>query len=317
MDFDITNPIFQDTEKARRHLEHVRWPDGPVCPHCGVFGDAITKVEGKKQSHRPGLYHCNGCEKQFTVTVGTVYESSHVPLHKWLLATHLMTASKKGISAHQIHRMLGITYKSAWFMAHRIREGMREFNPPPMGGEGKTIEADETYYGPGVRRAGSRKKRQGTAGKSKIVALVERGGPVRSFKVDHADAKTIRKVLVENASRKSKLMTDEAGMYASVGLEFERHGTVMHSAEEWVRRDDRLVHTNTIEGFFSIFKRGMRGIYQHCGEQHLQRYLDEFGFRYSNRIALGIDDQQRALKALRGIEGKRLTYRRIDGQART
>ncbi len=186
MDFDLTNPIFQDTEKARRHLEHVRWPDGPVCPHCGTFGERITKVEGKKQSHRPSLYHCNECAKQFTVTVGTVYEASHIPLHKWLLATHLLTASKKGISAHQLHRMLGITYKSAWFMAHRIREGMREFKPKPMGGQNKVVEADETYVGGKVKN-----RKNKIPPKEAVISLVEREGRVRSRHVADVTAKTL------------------------------------------------------------------------------------------------------------------------------
>jgi transposase-like protein len=315
MDADLTNPIFQDTEKARIFLERNRWPNGAVCPHCGVTGDAITRVEGKKHSHRPGLYHCNGCSKQFTVTVGTVYEASHIPLHKWLLATHLLTSSKKGISAHQLHRMLGITYKSAWFMAHRIREGMRDSDPTPMGGAGKVIEADETYMTAKTKRA-NRSKKPGGKNKGKVVSLVERGGRARSFVVEHANAKTVTKILVENTNPGGTLMTDESGIYTAVGSpwvggQFVHHGTVMHSAEEYVRGD---AHTNTIEGFFSIFKRGMTGVYQHCSEQHLQRYLNEFDFRYSNRAALGVTDAMRAEKALKGIEGKRLTYRRIDEQ---
>lgn len=314
MDADLNNPIFQDTEKARIFLERNRWPGGAVCPHCGVTGSAITRVEGKKHSHRPGLYHCNGCSKQFTVTVGTVYEASHIPLHKWLLATHLMTSSKKGISAHQLHRMLGITYKSAWFMAHRIREGMRDSNPQPLGGAGKVIEADETYMVSKSKRADGSKKPGGKR-KAKVVTLVERGGGARSFKVEHANAKTVAKILTENAQRGSGLMTDESGIYTPIGSplagHFTSHGTVMHSAGEYVRG---TAHTNTIEGFFSIFKRGMTGVYQHCSEHHLQRYLNEFDFRYSNRAALGVTDAMRAEKALKGIEGKRLTYRRIDRQ---
>jgi transposase-like protein len=309
MDFDLTNPIFQDTEKARRHLEQVRWPDGPVCPHCGVTGEAITKVEGKKQSHRPGLYHCNACAKQFTVTVGTVYESSHIPLHKWLLATHLMTASKKGISAHQLHRMLGITYKSAWFMCHRIREGMREFNPGPFGGAGKTVEADESYVG------GKARNRKGKVPpKEAVFALVERDGSVRARHVADVTAKTLREAIVTQADRRSYLMTDEAPVYTSVGEELSGHGTVNHSIEEYVR--GTFWHTNTVEGYFSILKRGIYGVYHHVSPTHLKRYLAEFDFRYNARQARGVDDAARALKALRGIEGKRLTYRRTDRQAR-
>jgi transposase-like protein len=313
MDFDLTNPIFQDTEKARRHLERVRWPDGPVCPHCGVVRDGITAVEGTKRAHRPGLYHCNNCGKQFTVTVGTVYESSHIPLHKWLLATHLMTASKKGISAHQLHRMLGITYKSAWFMAHRIREGMREFHAGPLGGEGKTVEADETYIG-GKEKNKHRRKRTsavGGAGKEIAFSLVERGGFVRSHHVPKVDAKTLRPLLVAQVDRRSWLMTDDAGQYRLVGDESARHESVNHGIEEYVRGD---AHTNTIENYFSILKRGINGVYHHVSQQHLRRYLAEFDFRYNERAALGVDDAQRATKALQGIEGKRLTYRRTDRQ---
>ncbi|HXP72676.1 MAG TPA: IS1595 family transposase [Stellaceae bacterium] len=312
MDFDLTNPIFQDTERARRYLEHVRWPEGPVCPHCGVVGERITKVEGKKQSHRPGLYHCNDCGKQFTVTVGTVYEASHIPLHKWLLATHLLTASKKGISAHQLHRMLGITYKSAWFMAHRIREGMRDDRPTPLGGTGKAVEIDEAYIG-GLEKNKHRNKRKhaggGGKGKEAVFALVERGGAVRSFHVPTVNAKTLRPILVEQAKRSSALMSDEAVHSKQLGAEFFTHQSVNHSAGEYVKGN---AHTNTVEGYFSILKRGIYGVYHHVSPAHLKRYLAEFDFRYSHRSAVGVDDRARALKALKGIEGKRLTYRRTD-----
>lgn len=309
MDANLTNPIFQDTEKARQWLECNRWPQGPVCPHCGVTGDAIVPVLGKKRSHRPGLYRCDGCQRQFTVTVGTVFESSHIPLHKWLLAVHLMTASKKGISAHQLHRMLGITYKSAWFMAHRIREGMRDPNPEPLGGEGKFVEADETYIG---RKRGSTKKRAGAGHKLAVMALVERNGAARSFHIATLEGRNMLRVLDRNVSQASHFRTDELPLYQAIGWHFASHEMVKHSADEYVRGD---AHTNTVEGFFSIFKRGMRGVYQHCGEQHLHRYLTEFDFRYSNRAALGVDDAERAQRALKGIEGKRLTYRRIGRQA--
>jgi transposase-like protein len=305
MEADLNNPIFHDTEKARTYLERNRWPDGAVCPHCGVTGPAITRVEGKKRTHRPGLYHCNGCAMQFTVTVGTVYESSHIPLHKWLFATHLMTSSKKGISAHQLHRMLGITYKSAWFMAHRIREGMINQNPPQIGGEGKFVEADETYFG---RKPGRKMGGGGVGHKLAIMSLVERGGAVRSFHLKDVNGKSMANVLA-NVSRAAHLRTDELAAYVGMGWNFASHKTVNHSAKEYVRGD---AYTNTIEGFFSIFKRGMRGVYQHCGEQHLQRYLTEFDFRYTHRAKLGVTDAQRADLALKGIEGKRLTYRRTD-----
>jgi transposase-like protein len=314
MTADLTNPVFQDETKAREWLEAKRWPNGPVCQHCGVTAERVHKLEGvkdKKGRDRQGLYQCNECHGQFTVMMGTLYERSHIPLHKWLLATHLLTSSKKGISAHQLHRMLGITYKSAWFMAHRIREGMTGTNPGQMGGEGTTVEADETYYGPKDRRGPGRKAQRGPGGKSKIVTLVERGGVARSFKVENADIPTIRRIINENVAKGGALMTDESGIYTSMGSKtvghFAEHGKTMHSAGEYVKKGDANIHSNTVEGFFSIFKRGMHGVYQHCGEQHLQRYLNEFDFRYSNRK---ISDAQRADLALKGIEGKRLTYRR-------
>jgi transposase-like protein len=242
---DISNPIFQNEDKASAYLESVRWPDGPFCPFCGEH--ETVKALPPKGSMGKGWYHCRACRKKFTVRVGTLYERSHVPLHKWLLATHLMCASKKGISAHQLHRMLGVTYKTAWFMAHRIREGMRDSGSDgPLGGEGKVVEADETYFG-GKKKGVRGRKRQGPGGKNKVVTLVERGGPVRSFKVAHANADTVREILFTNASRKSQLMTDESGIYTSLGIHFAGHRKVMHSAGEYVKRDDRSVHSNTVE----------------------------------------------------------------------
>lgn len=315
---DLLNPIFTDEAKARAHLERLRWPDGRICPHCGnSHPDKITALKGK--AHRAGLYQCAECREQFTVTVGTVFERSKIPLNKWLLATHLMTSSKKGISAHQLHRMLGITYKSAWFMCHRIREAMREdvSSSGPLGGAGKTVEADETYFGrqddpqPSEARKGKpyiNKRGRGPAGKRAVVALVERGGSVRSFHVAHASVEYVREVIVTNVSRESTLYTDESRLYTKMGQEFATHDTVRHSTGEYARG---FVHTNTIEGYFSIFKRGMKGVYQHCAEKHLHRYLAEFDFRYNRRVALGIGDVQRRDEALKGISGKRLTYRRI------
>jgi hypothetical protein len=266
-----------------------------------------------------GWYHCRQCREKFTVRVGTLYERSHVPLHKWLYATHLLCASKKGISSHQLSRMLDVTYKTAWFMSHRIREGMKPAGKPsPMGGEGKVIEADETYIG---KRDGNKSKPDTFISgfgwvshpriekQRKIVALVERGGSARSFVVASVDKATIRKVIFTNADRKSVLMTDEHSVYPSVGAHFADHWTVNHSQYEYARGS---VSTNTVEGYFSIFKRGMKGIYQHCGEQHLHRYLAEFDFRYSNRAALDVDDNERTNRALKGIVGKRLTYRRTN-----
>lgn len=304
---DLSNPIFHDVNKAREHLESLRWADGRFCPHCGETEDTVL-LKGK--SHRPGLYYCNACKKQFTVTVGTLFERSKIPLNKWVLAFHLMCASKKGISAHQLHRMLGITYKSAWFMAHRIREAMREFNPGPLGGEGKYVEADETIIG-GKERNKHRSKRNpkniGAVGKEIAFSLVERGGKVRSHHVPNVNAKTLRPIIVTQVDRKSFLMTDDAGQYRIIGPEFAGYETVNHGIEEYVRGD---AHTNTIEGYFSILKRGITGTYHHVSQQHLKRYLAEFDYRYNERSALGISDAERADKALKGIEGKRLTYRR-------
>jgi len=299
---DLTNPIFTDETAAREYLEANRWPNEVSCPHCGSV-EGITKMQGK--SHRPGLFLCGACRGHFTVTVGTVYERSHIPLHKWLLATHLMTSSKKGISAHQLHRMLGITYKSAWFMAHRIREGMTDKGMEPMGGEGKTVEADETFIG---QKQGYTKD-SGAHHKMAVVTLVERGGKSRSFKVDKVTAADVVPIVRANIAKESRFMTDEARWYWKVGNEFLVHGSVAHKKGEYARG---TIHTNTVEGFYSIFKRGMKGVYQHCGEQHLHRYLAEFDFRYSNRVKLGVSDKERAEKALKGIAGKRLTYRRTD-----
>jgi len=331
MTFSLAHPIFSDADKAREHLEAQRWPDGPVCPHCGATDDHVRSLKGVRArptkanpegAERKGLYQCNACRKQFSVTVKTVFERSKIPLNKWLAATYLMTSSKKGVSAHQIHRTLGVTYKTAWFMMHRIREAMKEDNDTsgPLGGEGKIVEADETYYGQvdnprktrtdGTPYKGSKRGR-GPANKRAIVSLVERGGSVRSFHVKGATKESVRDVLVRNASRKSALHTDESRLYTIVGGEYTSHDTVNHASGEYVRG---VVHTNTIENVFSVFKRGMRGIYQHCGEAHLHRYLAEFDFRYNNRIRLGVDDKARAAIALQGVVGKRLTYRRAGVQ---
>lgn len=307
MTINLTDPVFTDEAKAREHLEQIRWPDGPVCPHCGSV-DKVYRLAGK--SHRPGLIHCNACNGSFTVTTGSVMESSHIPLNKWVLAFRLMASSKKGMSAHQLHRTLGVTYKTAWFMSHRIREAMRDDAPTPMGGEGKIIESDETYWGAKDRETNPAMKRRrrgkpGPGGKSKILSLVEREGRARSFKMDDFRMSTIRDVLVANTLTTSRLMTDE-GTTSEVGQHFASHETVKHGALEYARGD---VSTNTVEGFFGLFKRGMKGTYQHCGPQHLQRYLDEFDFRYNNRVALGVNDTDRAERAIKGAEGKRLTYR--------
>ena len=300
---NISAPIFSNENKARAYLEAQRWPDGPYCPFCGQT--ETVKPLPPKGSMGKGWYHCKDCRKKFTVRVGTLYERSHVPLHKWLLATHLLCASKKGMSAHQLHRMLGVTYKTAWFMAHRIREGMREFNPGPLGGENKTVEADESYVG------GKAKNRAfGPPPKKEAVfALVERDGMVRAFHVPAVNAKTLRPILVTQIDRKSYLMTDEAGAYVRVGREFAGHGMVNHSINEYVRGG--FWHTNTVENYFSILKRGITGIYQHVSQKHLKRYLGEFDFRYNHR---SITDAERAAVARKGIEGKRLTYRRTGSE---
>lgn len=306
---DLTKPIYTNATKAREHLERIQWPNGPVCPHCGNVDQArITKLKGK--STRPGVYKCNECRQPFSVTVGTVFERSKIPLNKWVLATHLMAASKKGVSAHQLHRMIGVTYKTAWFMEHRIREAMKEDNASsgPLGGPGRVVEADETYFGDkAVVTKRTKRGKSGLASKRAVVALVERGGKVRSFHVESATKGTVREVLVRNVYRDTTLYTDESNLYPVVGREFAGHETVRHTAGEYVRG---LVHTNTVENVFSVFKRGMKGVYQHCAEKHLHRYLAEFDFRYNRRSALGIEDDERAHALLASIRGKRLTYRR-------
>jgi transposase-like protein len=301
---NLSAPHFQDADKARQYLERLRWPVGPVCPHCGSISDHYT-LEGK--SHRPGLWKCKDCREQFTVTVGTVFERSKIPLNIWLQAVYLLCSSKKGISSHQLHRTLGVTYKTAWFMSHRIREAMTTNPSGLLGGGGGTVEADETFWG-------NNKKIKGTAGrgyahKMKVVALVERAGQVRSFHVSDIKASTIKDILITNVAKDAHLRTDEASMYTKAGREFASHEVVNHGANEYSRGE---VHTNTIEGCFSLLKRGLVGTYHKCGEQHLQRYANEFDFRYNHRTALGFDDVQRTDAALKGVTGKRLTYRRID-----
>jgi transposase-like protein len=302
MTANLQNPIFTDETKAREWLEVRVWPNGPVCPHCGSTGDDVTALQGK--AHRPGLYQCAGCREQFTVTVKTVFERSKVPLSKWLAALFMMTASKKGVSAHQIHRSLGISYKTAWFLCHRLREAMRTGGLAPMGGPGSIVEIDETFIG---RQEGQPKRRAGAGHKNVVLTLVERDGRARSFHVSSTTIASLLPVIRENISRESTVMTDEHVSYRRLGKEFAGHGMVHHAAEEYVRG---AVHTNTIEGYFSIFKRGMRGTYQHCSEKHLHRYLAEFDYRYNTRTKLGFNDLMRAEALVTGIKGKRLTYRR-------
>lgn len=306
----LSAPEFHNEEAAIAHLESIVWKDGPFCPHCGSI-DRLGRLKGK--SVRPGLWKCYNCRKQFTAKVGTVFESSHVPLTKWLQAVYLMASSKKGISAHQLHRILEVQYNTAWFMAHRIREAMAPHGSlPPMGGEGKTVEIDETYVG-GLEKNKHRSKRKhvgtGGAGKEAVFSLIERGGKVRSHHVPRVNAETLRPILNEQVHEATHIMTDEGAASKKIGSEYERHDTVNHSIGEYVRGG---AHTNTIEGYFSIFKRGMKGVYQHCSADHLKRYLAEFDFRYNEREGLGKDDYTRTMAVLAGIKGKRLTYRRAD-----
>ena len=300
--FDLTNPIYSDVNKAREHLEALHWPNGPVCPHCGET-DRVKRLEGK--STRPGVVMCNPCRKPFTVTVGTIFEDSKIALNKWLLAFRLMAGSKKGMSAHQLHRSLGITYKSAWFMAHRIREAMDGADgDDPLGGPNEVVEADETYVGGKARNRAFRKP----AEKKAVVALVTRDGRARSFHVANVNAKHVRGLIVTNVNRASHLMTDESPVYTRVGREFAGHTSVIHSANEYVRKGG-WAHSNTAENFFSIFKRGVIGTYHHMSEAHLGRYCREFDFRYNTRK---LTDGERTDIALVGAIGRRLTYRRID-----
>lgn len=301
----FTAPHFQSHEAAREYLEGLRWGAERVCPHCGTVNQSYA-------TKKPGVYRCASkeCRKDFSVTTKSVMESSHIKLHVWLQAFYLMASSKKGMSAHQLHRTLGITYKTAWFLAHRIREAMRAGGLlPPMGGGGKPVEVDETFYG---RLQGMPKKgRYAWANKNVVLTLVERGGSARSFHVDGVRVGDLMPIIRENLSREAQFMTDEANAYKFIaeahGL---NHSTVTHSKDEYVRREgDKVISTNTVEGYYSIFKRGMKGVYQHCAEKHLHRYLSEFDFRYSNRVALGIGDGERADLAIKGAAGKRLTYR--------
>jgi transposase-like protein len=314
MTINLTDKIFHDVNAAREWLEASRWPNGPVCQHCGTSN--VLRLSG--DGHRPGLFHCRECRGQFTVLTGSVMESSHIPLPKWVLAIRLMSSSKKGVSAHQLHRSLGITYKSAWFMAHRLREAMSDPTPARIGGEGKVIEADEAYHGkkknpePSPARKGRPYTKSGkAAAKRPVVALVERGGEARAEYMRRVTAENIGEFMARTVDFKSRLHTDESNLYPGLGKQFASHETVNHGAKEYARGD---VTSNSAEGFFGVFKRGMVGVYQHCGEQHFQRYLDEFTFRYNNRIVLGCNDTVRAERITFSMSGKRLTYRRIGGQ---
>jgi transposase-like protein len=302
----LQNPIFHDEDKARAWLEARVWKDGRNCPHCGAVEDRTRKLEGA--AHRAGLYQCNECRQQFTATVGTLFERSKIPLSKWLMAMFLLSASKKGMSAMQLHRMLGVSYKSTWFMMHRIREAMRDGSAGPLGGAGKVVEVDETYMGGKEKNKHANKretKRDHVGGKEAVVTLVERGGHARSFHVARVTSKTLRPIIVKTADRASHLMSDGARMYPAVGREFAAHSAVDHSAGEYVRAGHH--HSNTVENYFSILKRGVYGVYHHVSEAHLSRYLTEFDFRYNTRL---VTDMERTEQAAEGIVGKRLTYRR-------
>lgn len=296
----LDKPYFRSEKAAFKHLETLLWPNGPVCPHCGSCAQpydlAKTRIGLKKCRERE-------CKKQFTVRVGTVFESSHIPLHKWMQAAFLMCSSKKGISAHQLHRILEVTYKTAWFMAHRLREAMKSNSLSLIGGEGETVQVDETYFGTiDALRGKTWAEKKGHSKKMSVVTLVNKGKS-RTFHIESANSETIQRILMENVKKETILHTDESRLYKRVGREFAGHESVSHTAREYVRGK---VHINTAENYFSIFKRGMRGIYQHCKEKHLQRYLNEFDFRYNRRE---ITDSERSDSALKGIVGKRLTYR--------
>lgn len=300
---------FYNEKAAYAFVEAHVWPDGRVCPHCGVVGENSPL---KGSSTRIGVYKCYACRKPFTVKVGTIFESSHIPLHKWLQAIFLLSSSKKGISSNQLARTLEITLKSAWFMSHRIREAMRDGSLSPLGGEGKIVEADETYHGPvsnppKTRTDGSPFIKKGNSRpKRAIISLVERGGRVRSFHVERADKEAVAKIVTNNVARESRLHTDESRLYFGADAHVAQHEAVNHTAKEYARGD---VTTNSVEGYFSIFKRGTKGLYQHCSEKHLHRYLSKYDFRYNAREALGVNDEARAAKALKGVVGERLTYR--------
>jgi transposase-like protein len=299
----IHAPHFTDETAAREYLEKLRWPEGPVCPHCGTVNHAYA-------TKRPGLYRCASkeCRKDFSVTVGTVYERSKIPLHKWLLASYLLCSSKKGMSSHQLHRMLGVTYKTAWFMTMRIREAMTDgYFSGPLGGNGKAVEVDETYFGNEKPKATPTAR--GGDHKMKILSLVEREGRVRSHHVPSVNAKTLAPIMKEQIAQDTHLMTDDAAVYLKIGQHFAEHSSVNHSAGEYVRG---AISTNTVESYFAILKRGLIGTYHHVSPEHLRRYVGEFDFRYNNRSALGVEDKERADIVLKNIAGKRLTYRRTN-----
>jgi len=306
---NLSAPHFHNEEAAYAYVEARVWPQGPVCPHCGGV-ERIGKMQG--ESTRVGAYKCYQCRKPFTVKIGTIFEDSKVPMRIWLQAMYLIAGSKKGISSNQLHRILGVTLKTAWFMSHRIREAMRSDDMAPFGGEGGVVEVDETFIG---RKKGA-PIRRAFHHKMKVLALVDRNsGQARTMVIDNVNADTLMPIVLANVAREARVMTDEHSGYRYLKDHFAAHGTTSHGRGQYVDLEDRTVHSNTVEGYFSIFKRGMRGVYQFCGEQHLHRYLAEFEFRYNNRAALGIEDTERTDHLLRGIVGKRLTYETTSARA--
>jgi transposase-like protein len=311
----LSQPQFHSEPEAFKFLEGIVWASGVICPHCGVIAGRVydlSGVRGKPSKQSPegairyGLKKCGECRKQFTVKIGTVFEHARMPLHKMLQAVHLIVSSKKGISAHQLHRILEVQYKTAWFLAHRIREAMRSGDLSPFGSGGGVVEVDETFIG---RLKGVPKAKKGFHHKMKVLALLDRNtGRCRTMVIDRVNAETLMPIVLANVAREAKVMTDEHYGYRHVGRWFAAHGTTQHGIGQYVDYKDRTIHSNTVEGYFSIFKRGMKGVYQHCGEKHLHRYLAEFEFRYSNRVANGFSDGMRSVEALKGIVGKRLTY---------
>jgi transposase-like protein len=306
----LSDQHFHDERAAYAYVEERVWPNGPVCPHCGNCDAKRMKLMGGK-STRIGVRQCNECRKPFTVKVGTIFEASHVPMRVWLQAIHLLCSSKKGMSSNQLHRVLGVTLKTAWFMSHRIREAFRPSSLTPMGGDGSIVEIDETFIG---HKEGA-EVRRGFAHKNVVLSLVERGGEVRSFHVDSTRKEDILPIVKANIARESRVMTDEANQYRGLDKHFARHDSVDHGRKEWSYpdRDSGVsININSAEGYYSVFKRGMKGVYQHCAEKHLHRYVAEFDYRYSQRTALGVDDETRAGRVLSRVAGKRLTYQTIN-----
>lgn len=306
---NLSAPHFHNEEAAYAYVEKRIWPQGPVCPHCGGV-ERVGKLKGK--TTRPGLWKCYQCRKPFTVKIGTIFEDSKVPMRLWLQAMYLIAGSKKGISSNQLHRILGVTLKTAWFMSHRIREAMRSDDMTPFGGNGGAVEVDETFIGQlkGVP------KRRAFHHKMKVLALIDRDSrQARTMVIDDVNAKTLMPLVIKNVAKEARVMTDEHSGYRDVKHFFAGHGTTSHGRGQYVNLEDRSIHSNTVEGYFSIFKRGMKGVYQHCGEQHLHRYLAEYEFRYNNRSALGIEDTERSDRLLQGIIGRRLTYETASARA--